>query len=72
VGTPTLALFGPSSEHVWGPWQVPHRVVASDLHPCRPCDLDGCGGGKVSECLTMLPVERAHEAFVSLLAATSP
>jgi heptosyltransferase-3 len=72
VGTPTLALFGPSSEHVWGPWQVPHRVVASDLHPCRPCDLDGCGGGKVSECLTMLPVERAHAAFVSLLAATSP
>jgi hypothetical protein len=23
VGTPTLALFGPSSEIAWGPWSVP-------------------------------------------------
>ncbi len=37
MGTAVLALFGPSSEHVWGPWQVAHRVVASDAHPCRPC-----------------------------------
>ena len=26
VGTPALALFGPSSEIAWGPWQVPQRV----------------------------------------------
>jgi heptosyltransferase-3 len=70
VGTPALALFGPSSEHVWGPWQVAHRVVASDAHPCRPCNLDGCGGGKVSECLTTLPVERAVAAFDTLLRET--
>ena len=30
---------------------------------CRPCGLDGCGGGKVSECLTTLPVERVHAAL---------
>jgi heptosyltransferase-3 len=68
--TPALALFGPSSEHVWGPWRVPHRVVASDLHPCRPCHLDGCGGGKVSECLTTLPVDRAIAAFDALMRET--
>jgi len=65
VGTPTLALFGPSSEIAWGPWRVTQRVVAS-THSCRPCGLDGCGGSKVSECLTTLPVALVHDAFRSL------
>ena len=26
-------------------------------HTCRPCGNDGCGGGKVTECLTSLPVD---------------
>lgn len=67
VGTPVVALFGPSSESVWGPWMVPHRVVTS-AHPCRPCGFDGCGGGKVSECLTTLPEERVRSAIHELLA----
>jgi lipopolysaccharide heptosyltransferase III len=67
AGTPVVALFGPSGEKEWGPWRVPHRVVTSD-HPCRPCGNDGCGGGKVSECLTLLPVDRAHSAVNELLA----
>ncbi len=70
MGTPTLALFGPSGEFEWGPWQVRSRVVASTAHPCRPCGIDGCGGGKISECLTTLPVERVHAAFASLLEDT--
>lgn len=61
MGTPVVALFGPSGEAEWGPWNVPHRVVASG-HSCRPCGLDGCGGGKVSECLTTLPVEAVFAA----------
>jgi len=67
MGTPVVALFGPSGEHEWGPWRVPHRVVTS-AHSCRPCGNDGCGGGKVSECLTLLPVERVHSAINELLA----
>lgn len=70
VGTPTLALFGPSSEIAWGPWQVPARVVTSQ-HTCRPCGLDGCGGGKVSECLTTLPVAPVSGALHELLDATA-
>src|SRR5919108_550343 len=54
MGTPTVALFGPSSEDEWAPWNVEQRVVTS-THSCRPCRVDGCGGGKVSECLTLLP-----------------
>ena len=70
VGTPAVALFGPSSEVAWGPWRVAHRIVSS-AHPCRPCGLDGCGGSKVSECLTTLPVERVHAAVASLLEETA-
>jgi heptosyltransferase-3 len=71
MGTPTLALFGPSGELEWGPWRVAHRVVVSPAHPCRPCGLDGCGGGKVSECLTTLEVSRVYDAFEALLAETA-
>jgi heptosyltransferase-3 len=66
MGTPVVALFGPSGEKEWGPWRVASRVVVSG-HPCRPCGNDGCGGGKVSECLTQLPVEQVHSAVNELL-----
>jgi heptosyltransferase-3 len=66
MGTPTVALFGPSGEAEWAPWNVAHRVVAS-THSCRPCGLDGCGGGKVSDCLTSLPVDTVHAAARELL-----
>jgi lipopolysaccharide heptosyltransferase III len=68
MGTPALALFGPSGEHEWRPWRVAHRVVTS-RHPCRPCGNDGCGGGKISECLTTLEVDEVYAAAQDLLAA---
>ena len=71
MGTPVVALFGPSGEVEWRPWAVAHRVVTSVEHPCRPCGNDGCGGGKVSECLTELPVHRVDGALTELLAETS-
>jgi heptosyltransferase-3 len=70
MGTPTVVLFGPSGELQWGPWGVAARVITSDAHPCRPCGIDGCGGGKVSECLTTLPVQRVLDGLRSLLAET--
>ena len=71
MGTPTLALFGPSGEQEWGPWMVASSIVVSTAHPCRPCGIDGCGGGKVSECLTTLAVDDVHARFTSLLAQTA-
>ena len=65
------ALFGPSGEHEWGPWMVQQRVVVSRRHPCRPCGIDGCGGGKVSECLTSLSVAEVHAEFEALLAQSA-
>ena len=70
MGTPTVALFGPSSEQEWAPWKVEHRVMTS-THSCRPCRVDGCGGGKVSECLTLLPVDGVYAAAREMLAAAA-
>ncbi len=70
MGTPAVALFGPSGEQEWRPWRVAHRVVASG-HPCRPCGNDGCGGGKVSECLTTLGVDEVYAAAQELLTRES-
>lgn len=67
MGTPVVALFGPSGEKEWGPWSSASRVVASDLHPCRPCGIDGCGGGKISDCLVTLPENRVLHAAIELL-----
>src|SRR5574341_1134249 len=66
MGTPTLALFGPTGENEWGPWNVERRIVTTS-HSCRPCGFDGCGGGKVSECLTLLPVDAVLTAARELL-----
>jgi len=66
MGTPAVALFGPSGEQEWRPWRVAHRVVATG-HPCRPCGNDGCGGGKISECLTTLGVDDVYAAAQELL-----
>lgn len=66
MGTPVVALFGPSGELEWGPWGVPHRIVSSNMHPCRPCGNDGCGGSKVSDCLNTLPVDAVLDAVRAL------
>ncbi|HOL65256.1 MAG TPA: putative lipopolysaccharide heptosyltransferase III [Accumulibacter sp.] len=67
VGTPVVALFGPSGDKQWGPWGVAARVVSSGQHPCRPCGIDGCGGGKISDCLTALSVDEVLAAVHALL-----
>lgn len=71
VGTPVVALFGPTDDVEWGPWRVAHRVVAAAGHPCRPCRNDGCGGGKRSDCLDALPVAPVLAAIDALLAETA-
>ncbi|OHC61892.1 MAG: putative lipopolysaccharide heptosyltransferase III [Rhodocyclales bacterium GWA2_65_19] len=76
LGTPVVAIFGPSGDREWGPWgeigENPHRVVASNTHPCRPCGLAGCNDSKVSECLTTLPVAQVLAACEELLAIPPP
>ncbi|AXK39273.1 putative lipopolysaccharide heptosyltransferase III [Crenobacter cavernae] len=71
MGTPTVALFGPSGDKEWGPWQVAHRIIADNGFGCRPCGRAGCGDGQLSECLTAIPSSRVIEAIDSLLKETA-
>jgi len=68
MGTPTVALFGPSGDKEWGPWRVRHQVVASNQHPCRPCGIDGCGGSIGKRLPDTLPVDQVYQAVQELLA----
>ncbi|MDD5250028.1 MAG: putative lipopolysaccharide heptosyltransferase III [Rhodocyclaceae bacterium] len=68
MGTPTVAIFGPSGDREWGPWQTASRVVASTTHECRPCGRAGCDDSKISDCLTTLPVAQVLAACEELLA----
>ncbi len=68
LGTPTVALFGPSGDREWGPWQVPHRVVTTAFG-CRPCGQAGCGGSKVSACLNAIEPLAVMTALDDLLAS---
>ncbi|MBU6953175.1 putative lipopolysaccharide heptosyltransferase III [Hahella sp. HN01] len=63
--TPCVALFGPSNEREWSPWLNKHVILSSN-HPCRPCDLAGCGDGWRSECLSQIQVEQALNAVERL------
>lgn len=65
VQTPCVALFGPSGDIEWGPWQVAHRVVAANM-ACRPCGNAGCGGSWRSECLEKISVQQVLAAVDSL------
>nr|HID59264.1 putative lipopolysaccharide heptosyltransferase III [Desulfobacterales bacterium] len=62
VNTPVIALFGPSGEHMWGPWGDGHIVIKKDWD-CRPCGRDGCGGRKVSRCLEEIEPKEVFEAI---------
>jgi len=62
VGTPAVALFGPSGVFNWGPWGKGHLVIQKDW-PCVPCGRDGCEGSKVSRCLTEITPEEVLQAM---------
>lgn len=64
---PTVALFGPTSEKNWGPWQNPRSVVVAEARDCRPCHLDGCGGSKRSDCLHRLSADQIAQAFQTVV-----
>lgn len=70
MGTPTVALFGPSTQAVWGPWQVDHEIVAS-RPGCQPCQQRGCGDGGVSQCIQDIAVADVMSAIARLEARRS-
>jgi heptosyltransferase-3 len=63
VGTPAVALFGPSGVFNWGPWGEGHLVLQKDWD-CVPCGKDGCQGSKISRCLVELEPHEVLDAMV--------
>ncbi len=54
VGTPVLAIFGPSRPWRWGPWGE-GQVIVQKNWDCVPCGKKGCrNDGGESRCLTEL------------------
>lgn len=70
VGTPVVALFGPSNDVLWGPWGKGHRVVR------RPCPCLGgkkslCSPEKGMDCLNNVPAEELYRAAADVLSASA-
>jgi lipopolysaccharide heptosyltransferase II len=54
VGTPLVAIFGPSNHRAWGPWPRDgrHVILRADL-PCSPCSYVGFSVGRREGCEAM-------------------
>lgn len=70
VGTPTLALFGPSSEWSWHPWQVRHRLVLGAC-PCKQTRHFTCDKSGPYPCMTRIETEEVLRLAAELLDETT-
>jgi heptosyltransferase III len=60
MGTPVVALFGPSSPHEWGPRGGPVEILYKDLD-CRSCFHPTCTRGE-ENCMKLIGVEEVCAA----------
>jgi predicted lipopolysaccharide heptosyltransferase III len=70
VGTPVVALFGPSSLREWGPRGGPVEVLYKGLD-CRICYNTTCTRGEES-CMKLIAVDEVAAAIQRLLQVRSP
>jgi len=68
VGTPVIALFGPTSPSRTGPYGKGHKVIRKDLD-CSPCFLKKCD---VLTCMKEITVDEVFEAVKSTLSGRAP
>jgi heptosyltransferase-3 len=62
VGTPVVALFGPSSEISWGPWRCPSRVICGPC-PCKQTRQFTCDKSRPYPCMQAIRVEEVFESL---------
>jgi lipopolysaccharide heptosyltransferase II len=67
MGTPVVALFGPTSPLRTGPYGAEHRVLRSGV-PCSPCFSRTCRNPVPLECLTSIDPKTVIEAVREQLA----
>ena len=76
LGAPTLRLYGPTDEALFGPWgpAVDHVVLTHQL-PCRPCGnllAPPCAAHKEPPCMLGIDTDRVITAAVKDLTARPP
>lgn len=66
VGTPTIAMFGPTDPEVWGPRGENILILSGEAEcsPCSPQEWEACTRQK---CLENLEVETVYDAVEKLL-----
>lgn len=67
VGTPVVAVFGPTDPLRTGPYGAGHRVVQAELD-CRPCFSRTCKERGIP-CMTTITVDRVVQEISTLLSA---
>jgi heptosyltransferase-3 len=67
VQTPAVALFGPSSEWSWQPWQAPHQLVLGEC-PCKAARHFTCDKSRIYDCMARIGVDDVSAAAARLLA----
>ena len=61
VGTPVVAIFGPTDPALTGPYGVGHSVLRVDL-PCAPCFQDRCTQPNSMACMNGVSVAEVLQA----------
>jgi heptosyltransferase-3 len=70
VGTPVIALFGPTAPETWGPWGVPREILSRPC-PCNETRTRACDWSQVRACLATIPTAEAKAALDRLLPAVA-
>jgi lipopolysaccharide heptosyltransferase II len=68
AGTPVVALFGPTSAVLTGPYGAGHRVLTGQV-PCSPCFSRVCRHSPEMECLHLIKPNNVAEAARHVLTA---
>lgn len=68
VGTPAVALFGPSLDALWHPWGIGHQVVRHRC-PCIEQNKITCDKSKVVACMAQITLKEVLEAASTILSA---
>ena len=67
VGTPVIAIFGPTDPALTGPYGNQHIVLRADI-PCSPCLSDRCTHQPAMECMSLVTVDRVLAAVKPFIA----
>jgi ADP-heptose:LPS heptosyltransferase len=66
VGTPVVAIFGPTDPALTGPYGSQHVVLRAGI-ACSPCFKDYCANRVQMECMKLVSVEPVLEAAKKFL-----